>query len=326
MGRWPALMAAMGCAGAAAACGAAAPADEGLLAEVSAPPGSVCPGASALDSLRDRTGVTYDYEPTDSPRQLALGADGVLRGRLTGRVEPVRGQPGPAVDLGLDLDDVVLGEQLECMDPPLSVLRLSVAPNELPDAPGTVDALAGLEVVAFVGILSSDSGTDPYVAALPAAMEGLVASCGGEGLLGWVGQGIGWDLLTLDEVSTAAFGLPENVTDLEGRFGQVGGDGRGLQVYRGPEHCGWESTLIAEAVDSGRVFVRDPEGAFSAGLVGSLDLDAPSPTSGLGTVWERDDATPVRFALVEGETELAVDLGSGRWERWPEMVPVDACA
>ncbi len=317
-------VAALTCVGA-AACGAGAPQDQGLLAEVSISPGSGCPGAEALDSLLALTGVASDHEPTDGPRQLALGADAVLRGRLTGRVEPVRGQGGPAVDLGLDLDDLVLGEELQGMEPPLSDLRVPVAPGRLPDGAATVGALAGLDVVAFVTVVTSEPGTEPDVAAVPAAMEGLMASCGSEGLLGWTGQGDGWDLVTLDQVGAAAFGLPEDVADLEGRFGRAGGDGRALQVYGGPEHCGWESAVLAEETGSGRVFLRDPEGAVTTELVGSLDLSAPAVAPGPGSVWERD-ASRVRFVLVDGEDGLAVDLGDGRWERWPEMVPVGACA
>jgi len=315
--------------GVSAGCGAAnqqaTQSDSSLLTEATAPTSSECPEAEVLPALLGSTGVAYDYEPTGTPRELALTTEAVVRGRLTGRSEPVVGDAGPALDLGVDVQDVILGEELAGMTPPLSRLRLTVAPEQLPDVGSSAVALAGLEVVAFVNIAPDAQGTDPGVIGVP-AVEGLMASCGGKGLVGWHGDGPGWALDNLHDVSLAALALPENIGALEGVWEQADGEGPGLEVARGPEHCGEESTITAGVGTYERMFVRDPEGVVPSDLVGSLDLDAAPPEGDLTVVWERGDGHQVRFALVDGEDGLAVDLGDGRWERWPEVLPVVGCA
>ena len=314
--------------GAAAGCGSAgqpvSEPDAGLLAEATAPAGSTCPKADALTALLGATGVSHDYEPSDSPRGLALTTEAVVRGRLTGHAEPVVGAAGPALDLGIDVQDVVLGEELNGMTPPLSRLRLTVAPPQLPGADTSVPALQGLEVVAFI-TLAPDGQQEPGVVGVPAAPEGLMASCGHESLVGWHGDGPAWAVSGLDDVSLAALGLPDDTAALEGVWEQAGGEGPTLEVSRGPEHCDWESTITA-GVGNDRMFVRDPEGVAAVDLVGSLDLAASPPVGDLTVVWEHEVGHPMRFALVDGEDGLAVDLGGGRWERWPEVLPMVGCA
>ena len=196
----------------------AAQPDPGLLTEVTAPTNSDCPEADALTALLGSTGVTYDYEPSDSPRSLALASNAVIRGHLTGRAEPVVGGAGPALDLGIDVQHVILGEELDGLTPPPSRLRLTVAPAQLPEVGTEVTSLAGLEVVAFTTIAPDGQESDPGVVGVPAAPEGLMAACGDESVVGWRGEGPEWAVDTLDDVSLAALGLPDNSGALEGRW------------------------------------------------------------------------------------------------------------
>lgn len=175
-------------------------------------------------------------------------------------------------------------------------------------------------MVAFITV-QGDGEEEGEMVGVP-AVEGLLASCDEKRLVGWHGDGPGWAIPGLDGVSLAALGLPDSAAVLEGEWDQVGVEGPSLEVARGPEHCGLESTLIAGVGSYNRMFIRDPGGAAGADLVGSLDLAAPPPASDLSTVWGAPDGPVVRFALVGGEQGLAVDLGDGRWERWPEVVPV----
>lgn len=149
---WMALVTFIVVAGCGSASGPATEPGLGLRVDATAPAGSECPGADALTALLGATGVAYDYEPSDGPRELALAMDAVVRGRLTGRVEPVVNEAGPALDLGIEVEDVVLGEELSGMTPPLSQLRLTVAPAQLPKTGTSVPALEGLAVMAFISI------------------------------------------------------------------------------------------------------------------------------------------------------------------------------
>lgn len=297
----------------------------GLLEEATAPADSECPDADALNALLDATGVTNDYEPTDSPRELALTTDAVIRGRLTGEVEPLSGDVGPALDLGIEVENLVLGEELSGITPPLSRLRITVSPRQLPSAAASVPALEGLEVMAFISVQGDGQEEEPGVVGVPAA-EGLMSSCVDEGLVGRHGEGPGWAFTELNDVSLAALGLPDGTAVLEGVWDRVGGEGPSLEVARGTEHCSLESTIIAGVGSYDRMFIRDPEGSAGVELVGSLDLAAPPPVGDLSIVWGASDGGAVRFALVNGEQGLAVDLGDGRWERWPEVLPVFGCA
>lgn len=320
LGAWTALVTAVVVAGCGSAAEPTAELVPGLLHDATAPAGSGCPDAAAFDALLDATGVARDYEPTYGPRNLALATDAVIRGRLTGRAEPLVGDVGPALDLGIEVTEVVLGEELSGISPPLSRLRVTVSPRQLPGAATSVPALEGLEVVAFISV-QNDGQEEAGKVGAPAA-EGLMSSCAEEGLVGWHGEGPGWALLELDDVSLGALGLPDSTAVLEGRWDQVGVEGPGLEVARGTEHCGLESTLIAGVGNYDRMFIRDPEGAADVDLVGSLDPAAPPPVGLLSTVRGASDERSVRFALVDGEQGLAVDLGDGRWERWPEVLSV----
>lgn len=315
------------CAAVLAGCASSGEAAPGLLSDATAPADSPCPEAEVLTALLASTGVAYDYEPADSPRELALTTDAVVRGRLTGRVEPADGEAGAAVDLGVEVLDVVLGEDvLVGMTPPLSRLRLTVSPGLRPGEATTLDGLAGLDVVAFVHLAPGDDSGESVVG-IPAAMQGLVASCAGDRLEGWHGAEVGWPERTLDEVALAALGLPETTEGLEGRWDPAGeAGGPDLEVSRGPEHCGWESTLTARVGQDERLFVRDPEGATGVDLVGTLDLTAAPPAGDLSDVWSRGDGPDLRAALVAGQEGLLVQVDGDRWERWPEVVPVVGCA
>jgi len=187
-------------------CGGGEP-DQGLLVPVvAAAPADGCAHGTALNVLLSGTGVTYDFEPAASPRDLARASEAVLRGRLTGRVLPVRGDGDVYVDLEVDLTEVVLGEALQGA-PELTRLRVVVAPQRLPDVAQTVPALDGAEVVAFVGLRDDvggrDGGQTPAPVGVPLPVEGLMTGCG-DRLAGWVGTGDGWALGSLDEVVVAA--------------------------------------------------------------------------------------------------------------------------
>ena len=254
------------CAAVLTGCASSGEAGPGLLSDATAPADSSCPEAEVLTALLASTGVAYDYEPADSPRELAVTTDAVVRGRLTGRVEPADGEAGAAVDLGVEVLDVVLGEDvLVGRTPPLSRLRLTVSPGLRPREATTLDC-EGLDVVAFVHLAAGDDSGESVVG-IPAAMQGLVASCAGDRLEGWHGAEVGWRERTLDEVALAALGLPETTEDLEGRWDRrARADGPDLEVSRGPEHYGWESTLTARVGQDERLFVR--VGALARGRPG----------------------------------------------------------
>lgn len=275
--------------GAAAGCGSAgqpvSEPDAVLLAGATAPAGSRCPRADALAALLGATGVSHDYEPSDSPRRLALTTEAVVRGRLTGRAEPVVGAAGPALDLSIDVQDVVLGEELNGMTPPLSRLRLTVAPRQLPGADTSVPALQGLEVVAFI-TLAPDGQQEPGVVGVPAAAEGLMASCGHEGLVGWHGDGPAWAVSSLDDVSLAALGLPDDTAALEGVWEQAGGEGPTLEVSRGPRRR--PMGTVARGPAHGRLRLTSPSRGcdpplapgISQRLIGSEVAAHPASTPG----------------------------------------------
>ncbi|MGH9197333.1 MAG: hypothetical protein ACRD1T_16530, partial [Acidimicrobiia bacterium] len=106
-----------------------------------------------------------------------------------------------------------------------------------------------------------------------------------------------------------------------------------LDVSRGPEHCGWESTVfimmawpvgsrvgppIPFGGDRVRQFVRDPDGAVASELEERFDLAATLPP----------DATTTGFH--HGEWELFTSASAGdkfvylvtrdTVERWPSSV------
>lgn len=145
-------------------------------------------------------------------------------------------------------------------------------------------------------------------------------------MTGWHGEGPGWALSDLEGVSLAALGLPNSTAAVEGVWDQAGDEGPTLEVVRGPEHCGWESTITAGVGNYDRMFIRDPEGVAGVDLVGSLDLAASPPVGDFSVVWGHGDGRPVRFALVDGEEGLTVELGDGHWEQWSEVLPVVGCA
>ncbi|WP_166352505.1 hypothetical protein [Phytoactinopolyspora limicola] len=161
---------------------------------------SQAPSCAEITAFADRitdVGIMYDYQPSDSPQDLADDTDVAFAGVLTGGFDE-----GPSDAAGdesiayvafeIEVTEVATGETVATGD------VVSVAVDY---SPAAVDAdefeqaiAAGAPVVVFANSTNDDRG-------LVAAIEGLMTACTGEAPIGLRGTIGAWtDIQTLDEV------------------------------------------------------------------------------------------------------------------------------
>lgn len=134
-------------------------------------------------------GITYDYEPTKSPADLAKRADVVVLGVLTGHTTLVDADddssPNPFVGYELLVRDVVTGGPLaaETVDVFVEFNPADADISEFESA-----TVPGVPVLAF-GSEHPQLGESSLVAHV---VEGLMTACDGGPPLGWVGTEGEW--------------------------------------------------------------------------------------------------------------------------------------
>jgi hypothetical protein len=177
-----------------------------IAAGCAAPSGAAAPGRPSCPSIETfaaqliDVGITYDYEPSRSPAELAERVDMVVRGELTGDViDQPRASDADDAHVGYE---IVVGEILagEVADGSGTVV-VSVPYNSFhTDARAFANAARpGVPVVVF-------ASATPHVPGglTTAAMEGFATGCEGAAPVGWVGQSGEWSAMTsLDDVATA---------------------------------------------------------------------------------------------------------------------------
>jgi hypothetical protein len=161
------------------------------------------PACESIETLARQlvdVGITYDYEPSNSPAELAERVDVVIRGELTGEVvdQSASSDAGnPYVGYEISVDEVLAGE---LPDGSGSVI-VSVAYNSsLLDAdPFAEAATPGVPVIVFAYVAPDTPG-----GFRAAVIEGFMTACEGGAPIGWVGQLGEWSSMTsLDDVAAA---------------------------------------------------------------------------------------------------------------------------
>lgn len=133
-------------------------------------------------------GITYDYEPTSSPAELAERADAVVLGVLTGNsrlVETGDASSNPFVGYELQVRDVVSGGPLST-DTVDVLVEFNPAHADISDYESAT--VPGVPVLVF-GSHYPELGENSLVAHV---MEGLMTACPGEPPRGWVGTDGEW--------------------------------------------------------------------------------------------------------------------------------------
>jgi hypothetical protein len=143
-------------------------------------------------------GITYDYEPSDGPADLAAHSDVVFRGHLTGEVVdvPMTSPAGDAyVGYEIAVDDVLAGEAALVGDTATVAMAYNPAEADVDDYARTV--VAGVPVLVF-----AYQQPDAPGGLRAAVMEGFLTACGDGPLLGWVSNYRAWaEVTSLDVVA-----------------------------------------------------------------------------------------------------------------------------
>jgi hypothetical protein len=183
-----------------------------IAAGCAAPSGVAAPGAPSCSSIEAfaaqlvDVGITYDYEPSRSPAELAERVDMVVRGELTGDVID---QPRAS-----DADDAYVGYEITVAE---------VLAGEVADGSGTVVVSVPYnpfhtDVRAFANAARPGVPVVVFASATPhvpggltaAAVEGFATGCEGAAPVGWVGRSREWSTMTsLDDVATAVTSATE---------------------------------------------------------------------------------------------------------------------
>lgn len=161
------------------------------------------PSCDDVRSFADRisnVGITYDYEPSDSPAELAANNDVVLAGVLTGGFRAGDPDGLSFVAFEVEVTDVVTGSEHVATGDETFV--------SLPYNPEAVDAgeferaiAAGARVVAFAEAADDER---ELVANLP---EGFMTACGDGEPMGMLGEQGSWSSVeSLDDVLSRAAG------------------------------------------------------------------------------------------------------------------------
>jgi hypothetical protein len=159
------------------------------------------PSCAVIESFAEQlvdTGITYDYEPSSSPVELAEWVDVVVLGKLTGEVQD---QPAssdavdPYVGYEIAVDEILAGD----VAGEARTVVVSVPYNPYhADARAYADAVtSGVPVVVFAFAAPHAPG-----GLTAAVMEGFVTGCDSERPDGWVGRADEWATMTsLDDVA-----------------------------------------------------------------------------------------------------------------------------
>ncbi len=160
------------------------------------------PSCASIESFAAQlvdTGITYDYEPSSSPAELAEWVDVVVLGELTGEVQdqPASSDAGdPYVGYEIAVDEILAGD----------VAGQRTVVVSVPYNPYHADARA------YAGAVTSGVPVVVFAFAAPhapggltaAVMEGFVTGCDSERPDGWIGRGDEWATMTsLDDVAAA---------------------------------------------------------------------------------------------------------------------------
>jgi hypothetical protein len=165
-----------------------------------------CPSIESFAAQLVDVGITYDYEPSSSPAELAERVDVVIRGELTGDViDQPRASDADDAYIGYEItvDEVLAGEVADGSD----TVVVSVPYNPFhTDARAFANAARpGVPVVVF-------ASATPHVPGglTTAAVEGFATGCEGAAPVGWVGRSGEWSAMTsLDDVATAVTSATE---------------------------------------------------------------------------------------------------------------------
>lgn len=137
-------------------------------------------------------GIDYDYDPTESPADLAARSDVAFAGVLTGgfsaehRRESSFGYEDRFVGYEIRVDEVIVsGGRIDDGD----VVTVSVRYS--PNAGEPEDYEAAIAVGAPVVIFAVEAGESGAPGGLIADIEGFATACEGQQPMGWVGGGIG---------------------------------------------------------------------------------------------------------------------------------------
>lgn len=168
--------------------------------------GSAEPTCEEVEAFADAlvdTGITYDYQATESPADLASQADAVFGGLLTGRTttselttEDEGRSSRPFVGYEVEITRAVKGPGLREGDRvnvfvEYGAAQLSTGYDAEAVAPGAPVAILAFEYAPLGG--------------LTASIEGFVTSCAEGPLLGWTGSRGEWaNLQTVQQVLDAA--------------------------------------------------------------------------------------------------------------------------
>lgn len=160
-----------------------------------------CPAITRFGKRAVDIGITYDYQPSTSPDELATWVDAVVLGTLTGEsrlIEPGSADAGnPFVGYEVEVREVLRGD---APHPDRFHVFVEYSPVYVDGADLESVATPGVPVTVF-GYEDTRLGDD---AMLAAPMEGLVTGCPGEPLLGWFGTDGEWtDLDSLAEIADA---------------------------------------------------------------------------------------------------------------------------
>lgn len=160
------------------------------------------------------TGITYDYEASDSPSDLAASADVVFGGHLTGTTTEERvtvdedPEPWSFIGYEVQVTRVVKGSGLEVGDRIAVYVEYGETQHRDGEFYGSAVA-AGAPVAIFA---FDDERLDGPISSI----EGFITSCPDGPLLGWTGGQGQWATLdTTAEVLEAAGGTDETALDRE---------------------------------------------------------------------------------------------------------------
>lgn len=174
----------------------ASPASTVVSAPVEVEPAPTCAQVERFAEQLVDVGITYDYEPSESPEALFADADVVLLGTLTGgfqsQQDPARSRGGAGYEVEVDAvykswPNVRLANRL----------LVWVDHNPSYEAAAYEEAVAaGAPVVVFAYDSQARPGFD-----LSASVEGFATACSGGRPIGFVGDGDGWaSLRTLEDL------------------------------------------------------------------------------------------------------------------------------
>jgi hypothetical protein len=161
------------------------------------------PSCAEIESFAEQlvdVGITYDYEPSNGPAELAEWVDVVIRGELTGENEnqpAASGADDAYIGYEIAVDEVLAGEVAGATG--TVVVSVPYNPSHADARAYANAATPGVPVIVFASVAPNAPG-----GLTPVTMEGFVTGCEGEAPVGWVGQLGGWsEMRSREDVATA---------------------------------------------------------------------------------------------------------------------------